>query len=62
MINKSDALEMVRAPKKNVYMFQSNETKKRNLFINSYIERNFGPGKFYSKLKTYGCGEFSIDE
>ena len=57
MISRSEIIEI---NKKNVYKFESKEAKKRKLFISNYLEENFGEGKFYSKLKTYGCGDFSI--
>jgi hypothetical protein len=45
--------EIVEINKRNVYRFESNETKKRKLFISNYLKENFGEGKFYSNLKTY---------
>lgn len=62
MLKQSEISEKNSELKKNVYKFESKETKRRNLFISNYIEENFGPGKFFSKLKTYGCGSFSVNE
>ncbi len=61
MINKENIVRKIEHVLKNVYKFQSKETKKRNLFIDRFIKQNFGPGKFYASLKTYGCGSFGVD-
>ena len=52
-----------REPNKKFFCnFESNEIKRRALFIRNHLKENFGEGKFYSKLKSYGCGDFSINE
>ena len=36
------------------------ENIKKRLFIQKYLEKNFGEGKFFSKLNTYGCSALGV--
>jgi len=62
MINKPNFEKIIENPNKNVYKFQSKETKRRALFMDNYIESNFGEGKFFAKLRTYSGNGVKISE
>jgi hypothetical protein len=62
MINRSEISSSINFDKPNVVGGIFSERDNRLLFIKSFINENFGDGKFYSKLKTYGLGCFSTCE
>ena len=62
MIKKAEIIKSVNFNQSNVVDAYSSERAKRLLFIKNFIDENFGEGKFYSKLKTYGFGSLSSEE
>jgi len=56
MINKPEIYN-----NRNLAANSFSERVARLLFIKNFINENFGEGKFYSKIKTYGIGSFYIE-
>lgn len=58
MIKVIEIENNIKSHNDNVYKINFTETKRRGLFISRFINENFGEGRFYSKLKSYGTGSF----